>query len=146
MSRGQGISLEEDRAVGLGPVRDLHKLLEAIQVMPKGSVLYLEGTGMAHDIVGFLASHLSAVRRPVEPGTFWPRPKMYHLPITRSNLEQLRELADRHAEHEICDHLVVYRGDQVLLAAYDAGFGPVYVSCDLPSETIEDLRSRLGTG
>jgi hypothetical protein len=145
VGRAQGLALDEERALDLGRVRDLYALLAAVEVLPEGSVLYVEGT-RAPDIAAFLASHLSAERQLIRRGTVWPRPKIFHLPITPSNLQQFRELADRHAEPEICDHLVVYRGDQVYLAAYDAGFGHVYVSRDLPPETIENLRDRLGTG
>jgi hypothetical protein len=144
---GQGISLEEEQAINLGLIRDLYALLAAIdEVIPEGAVLYLEGTSIVPDIRAFLEAHPTEESEPVGRGTSWPRPKTYHLPLTGSNLSQLRELAERHAEPEICDHLVVYRGDQVLLSAYDAGSSHVYVSRDLPAETVEGLRRRLAVG
>lgn len=141
---GAGISLDEERAVDLGLVRDLYALLAAIdEAMPEGAVLYLEGTSIVPEIRGFLEAHSAEETQPVVRGTLWPRPKSYHLPLS-GNLRQFGELAERYAAPEICDHLVVYRGDQVLLFAHDAGSGHVYVSRDLPSETVEGLRRRLG--
>lgn len=142
---GEAISLGGERAINLGLIRDLYALLVAIdEVMPAGAVLYLEGTSIVPNIQAFLETHQAQESQLVVRGTLWPRPKTYHLPLTGSNLSQLRELAERHAEPEICDHLVVYRGDEVLVSAYDAGSSHVYVSRDLPPETVEGLRRRLG--
>jgi len=113
--------------------------------MPTEAVLYLEGTNMAPDVRAFLDARRAEEIRPVMRGTIWPRPAKYHMPLVGSNLAVLRELAERHAEPEVCDHLVVYRGDQVLLQAHDAGASHVYVSDDLPEAVVHALRSRLGS-
>jgi hypothetical protein len=138
---GEGISLEQERAIDLGLVRDLYALLAAIdELMPEGAVLYVEGTNIAPDVARLLEAHPAEESRPVVRGTIWPRPRAYHLPIAGSNVGRLRSLAESHAEPEICDHLVVYSGDRVLLSAYDAGSSHAYVSADLPPETVERLR------
>ncbi|MGH2573736.1 MAG: hypothetical protein ACRDGU_09730 [Actinomycetota bacterium] len=141
---GEGISLEEERAIDLGLVRDLYALLAAIEELQEEAVLYLEGTSIVSDIRAFLEAQGAEESQPVGRGTSWPRPKIYHLPLTRSNLRQLRELAEGHAEPEICDHLVVYSGNQILLSAYDAGSSHVYVSRDLSPAMVERIRRRLG--
>lgn len=142
---GDGLSLKEERAINLGLIRDLSGLLAAISaVMPEGAVLYLEGTSIAPEIRAFLEAHRAEESQRVVLGTSWPRPKTYHLPLTRSNLSQFRELAKKHSEPEICDHVVVYLGDEVLWYAYDAGSSYVYVSRDLPPGTVEGLRRSLG--
>jgi hypothetical protein len=141
----KGIPLQVERPISLGPIRDLYALLATIDdVMPAESVLYLEGTSIVPEIRAFLQSHGAEKTQSVARGTLWPRPRSYHLPLSGSNLSQLRQLAARHAEPEICDHLVVYQADQVLLSAYDAGSSHVYVSRDLLPETVEALRRRLG--
>jgi hypothetical protein len=142
---GEGIPLQEERGINLGLIRDLYALLAVIdEEMPEGAVLYLEGTSIDPEIGAFLEAHRAQESHLVVRGTLWPQPRSYHLPLSGSNLSQLRELAERHAEREICDHLVVYRGDQVLLSGYDAGSSHVYVSRDFPPETVEGLRRRLG--
>ena len=46
-----------------------------------------------------------------------------------------------HAAPEICSHLVVYRDEEVLLTAYGAGYGSVYVSKRLSQGQLEQLRT-----
>ena len=118
----RGDPLQEEWGINLGLIRDLYALLAVIdEEMPEGAVLYLEGTSIDPEIGAFLEAHRAQESHPVVRGTLWPQPRSYHLPLSSSNLSQLRELAERHAEREICDHLVVYRGDQVLLSGMTRG-------------------------
>jgi hypothetical protein len=102
--------------------------------MPADSVLYLEGTSIAPAVKAYLEERPAPARRRIWRGTLWPRPAVFHLPV--SHVQGLRALAERHAEPEICDHLAVYHDDRLLLTAYDAGFGEVYLARSLPEETI----------
>ena len=135
------LSLDEKDAVDIGYVGDLHRLLAAIEAtMPEEAVLYVEGTSISDDIKAFLDANRANEAREVERGTAWPRPATYHLPATRKNLTELRELAEQHAGPEVCNHLVVYHDDRVLVAAYDAGEDNVYVHRDLRDEILTRLR------
>lgn len=69
---------------------------------------------------------------------------MFHLPLIGDNLADLRNLAEKHAEPEVADHLVVYRGDDVLMWAHDAGSGYVDVARDLSQSTLAAFRAALG--
>jgi hypothetical protein len=147
LAPGEGISLREEDAINLGHVGDLYALLRALEeAMPEDAVLYVEGTSTASEIEEFLRANAIEPVTQVTRGTVWPRPRSFHIPTRRPLLRSLRELADRHAEPEICAHLVVYRDDQVLLSAYDAGSETVWVRRDLPEETINRLRGVLGSG
>ncbi|MBA2372396.1 MAG: hypothetical protein H0V71_12235 [Chloroflexi bacterium] len=131
--------------VVVGYVSDLYELLHAIdETMPTNSILYLEGTSIVQEVKDFLSAHQAAESREVEPNTRWPRPHTFHLPLEGTNLTELRQIADRYAEPEICDHLVVYRGDAVLLWAHDAGYGYVSVSRSLPDEITTPFQDVLG--
>ena len=48
------------------------------------------------------------------------------------------------ASPEVAFHLAVYRGEDVLLWADDAGDGTILVAKSLPPETVERFRSALG--
>jgi hypothetical protein len=78
------------------------------------------------------------------PGTLYPKPDAYHLPLRDPNLADLRSIAERYAEPEVADHLAVYRGNELLLTAYDAGKDDVYVARSLSRETLETLQRALG--
>ena len=80
--------------------------------------------------------------RSARPGCFIRR--IIHFSLAARGLAELRELAEHHAEPEVADHLVVYRGSRVLLWAHDAGSGYVEVSDSLPEETIQRFREALG--
>jgi hypothetical protein len=114
------------------------------ELIPQHTFLHVEATA-APDIRAFLEAHDAGPVTAVARGTWWPREQTYLLPLTKADLEAFRELAERHAEPEICTHLVVYREEQVLLTAYDAFDGDVFVTDDLPADTIDALRRRLLT-
>ncbi len=139
------LTLNDADALEIGYVRDLYRLLRAIdEAMPKDAVLYLEGTDFAPDVASFLESRPAQDRREIKAHTLWPKPKVFHIPLTGDNLAQLRNLAEKHAGPEVADHLVVYRGENVLLWAHDAGYGYVRVARDLSQSIVEALRNALG--
>lgn len=145
MDGKEPLSLSDDDALVVGYVKDFYELLRAIdEVMPKDAVLYLEGTSIVPEVAAFLDTRQPVDRPRIEPNTLWPKPRFYHLPLAGTNLSDLRALAERYAEPEVADHLVVYRDLDVLLWAHDAGDGYVALSRSLPDETIERFRDSLG--
>lgn len=135
----------EGESVSIGYVSDPYELLRAIdETMPKDATLYVEGTSIVREIKDFLVSRQTESPREIESGTTWPKPKTFHLPLEGTNLAELRALADHQAGPEVCDTLVVYRDDEVLLWAHDAGYGYVDVAPSVPAETTERLRVALG--
>jgi hypothetical protein len=142
----QPLTLAETDAVDLGYVSDLYALLRAIdEAMPQDAVLCIEGTAVAPEVASFLEARQTGHPPPaIAPNTSWPEPRFFHLPLIGSNLSDLRDLADRHAEPEIANHLVVYCGRNVLLWAHDAGAGHVSLSRHLPQATMDAFRSKLG--
>jgi hypothetical protein len=145
VSNSAPLILEEGDAREIGYVTDLKRLLQAIdETMPRDSVLYLEGTSIAPDVATFLESRSAKDQREVTPNTLWPKPKVFHVPLAGDNLAQLRNLADNHADPEVADHLVVYRRDDVLLWAHDAGYGYVRVARNLRESIVNALRNALG--
>ena len=114
------------------------------ETIPKGAILYMEGTSIATDIATFLAGRAVEGRMDIRRGTNWPRASTYHLPLKGDNIRMLGSLAgERHANPEICDHLVVYRDDRVLLEAYDVGSGDIRISDDLGPHGISRFQQAL---
>ena len=145
MSDGAPLILSDADALEVGYVTDLYALLRAIdEAMPKDAVLYVEATAIAPDVASFLGTRTAQDRRQITPNTLWPKPKVFHLPLTGKNLAEFRNLAEKHAEPEVADHLVVYRGEDVLLWAHDAGDGYVDVARGLSEPILEAFRDALG--
>jgi hypothetical protein len=142
-----GLRFANDESVSLGIVSDLYQLLRAIdETMPKDAVLYIEGTSVAPSIKEFLSSRPAPATRDVARSTISPVPDTFHLQLAGTNLTDLRSLAEGRAEPEIGDHIAVYRDDELLLFAPDAGGGEVLLAGSLPEETIESFRESLGMG
>jgi hypothetical protein len=138
--------LAQDDELPIGYVSDLYALLRAIdEAMPRDAVLCFEGTSFAPDVSSFLEARQPPDPPEIAPNTLGPKNRFFHLPLTGTNLSDLRLLAEHHAEPEIADHLVVYRDRDVLLWAGDAGAGYVSASRLLPSATVEAFRQTLGT-
>jgi hypothetical protein len=135
----------EAEVVSLGRVRHLDTLLEALDVgMPKEAVVYVEGTSFSEDV----CSALSALPQvPVEQrrtdlqGTLSPEPTCFHLRVDTGVLRVLRDLETRHALPEVCDHLAVYRGEEILALAHDACGTPLLVGLSLPASAVEKMRA-----
>lgn len=88
-------------------------------LLPAGSCLRLESISIADDVKALLTENPTEAVLRKKPDTIWPRSEVFHVPATECLLARLVNMADRHAEPEICDHLYVYRDDTVLLSWHD---------------------------
>ena len=135
----------------VGRVTELSLLLTAIErAMPRPAVIFIEGTRLSDEVKTYLEERSLPSGRDDLWGTLWPRPSGFHIPVTDENLIDLRQLVSRHARPEdpypfgeICDHVVVYCDDLVLLGAYDVG-SDVWLSRELPTATVELFREAAG--
>ena len=117
----------------VGYVSDFYALLRAVdEAMPKDSTLCLEGTSVAPEVVAFLERRQAPVRSAIAANTLWPKSQFFHLSLAGTDLSQLRQLAEHHAEPEIADHLVVYREGRVLLTFLNTGPGESTASWRFP--------------
>jgi hypothetical protein len=91
-----------------------------LDLLPKPAYLVLEGTSIAQDVRELLEAAAIPARRHVPVGTIWPRPSTYHVPVSAPFLAALADLAAKHAEPELCDHLHAYDDNRGLLQWYDA--------------------------
>jgi hypothetical protein len=147
VGRAPNVAVTSGTVVDLGQVRELDTLLEALEAgMPTDAIVYVEGVAFAYDVRAVLASLPQAPEAQCRAdlrGTLWPTPTTFHLPVSGGIFGALRELEKRHAAPEVCSHLAVYRGDEVLALAYDAASGALLVGCSLPDETLKRIRDVL---
>ncbi len=113
-------------------------------LMPIGSMLYLENTDFAED-VELLMNRLSIkARRKIEPGTEWPVPKWFHIPVTRSNMMQLTDISRQRPISDVADHLVGYLETIVVFEWYDLLETPIHVTGALERVKVHRFASSLG--
>ena len=140
----QPLDLRDRDAIDLGYGIDFHTLLRAIDdAMPKDAILALKGDAMAPAVAAFLREHEAADPRELVANASG-KVVVHHLPLANDNLVRLRVLAEDCASPEVAFHLAIYRDDEVLLWAHDAGDGSLLVAKSLPPETVERFRSALG--
>jgi len=112
---------------------------------PSATTLFVEGDPDA-DVREFL----DAVAEPgpylAVPGTIWPKPRRHRVPISASVLATLAQIAERHAEPEICYHLHAYARERAVLVWYDAfsADAPAFVAPDVDSERVRAFAGALG--
>jgi hypothetical protein len=117
-------------------------LLPEIVVLPVN--LCFEGTSISPDVQSFFASHVATQIRLIPPGTIWPKPSVFHVRATKQFLDQLAELAGKHAEPEICDHFHAYDGNQGLIQWYDAFSGdPLLVDESVGEKKVQTFCRKL---
>jgi hypothetical protein len=139
------LDLREEDAIDVGYATSFHVLLRAIEAsMPDDAILYLEGEATAPAVAAFLREHAAAEPRELVANSTRST-AVFHLPLADGNLGRLRLLAEDFIASEVASHLVVYRGDEVLLWAHQAGSGSVQLARSLPPAASERFRSALGS-
>jgi len=126
-------------------VRDVSVFLRALsKLVPDDAILFLEGGG--HPPVLRTLLEENRFRPALRPalGTIWPRQPTFALPTTEAFLNKLAEVAEFCAVPEVCTHLHVYRGEEVLLEGYDAFTQPFYVSRLVSEEHLREFCAELG--
>lgn len=114
---------------------DLSELLRQLpNLAPGNSILCLEGVD-APDIETYLHERPATYENRTNQGLLKMRPKIFYMPITEENLQDLASLSEKHAEPEVCSHLRVYRNGRVILSWHDLPFDPFYVSNEI-DETV----------
>lgn len=128
-----------------GKVDSARSFKSLASTFPEATTLFLEGTP-SPDVDDFLRSAADPGPYLPDRGTTWPKGNLYRLRFDASTLTSLAELAERHAEPEILDHLHVFAGEVTLLDWHDAfdRASPMIVAATVPREHLQGLASELG--
>jgi xanthine/CO dehydrogenase XdhC/CoxF family maturation factor len=126
-------------------IRDGEKFFRSLHdLLPTPAYLVLEGTSIARDVQRLYQSAAIPPRRHVAVGTIFPRPTTVHVPASASFLAELADLAAKHAEPEICDHLHAYDDGRGLLQWYDAFDLPLLVDGSIEQDSVRRMCDALG--
>ena len=129
----------------ISKVPDFPTFLRNLPILvPTDSVLCLEGTP-DDDIEVFLSERPAIYPNQLNQGFLSMRPKLYYIPVTRENLQRLGDLAEHHAEPEICDHLRVYNKGRAILAWHDIMDDPIDIDNQIDESSVNAFSKELGT-
>lgn len=124
---------------------DCTKILRQIPTfIPAATAIFVEGTTIANDVTAFYRANLQEGEYLPAKGTIWPASSRFRCHFSLQFFTGLADLSERHAEPELCDHLLIYRGDVSLLTWYDAFSGPILLATELPESLINDFATVLG--
>lgn len=116
---------------------------ELAKLLPPKSTLCIQGTSIANDVKSYLDARRVKEITKVQLGTSWPRSAVYHIPCDEQTLSGLIELAEKHAEPEMFDHILVYKDQEVLFESYDAFDQRIYISKKVPEDKVSAFCSAV---
>ena len=123
---------------------DLYEFLRQLPtLMPSDSVLCLEGVE-ASDVEKYLHKRTATLENETDQGFLRMRPKVFYMPITEDNLQELAILAEGYAEPEVCDHLRVYRNGKIILSWHDLPSDPFYLASEIDEVALKKFCDGLG--
>ncbi|HAX61013.1 MAG TPA: hypothetical protein DCX95_00410 [Elusimicrobia bacterium] len=128
------------------PIKIFTEFLSALPIIiPNGSILYLEGGYPDKKLKEFFNKTQIANPVKIAIGTIWPVSGIdyYHIPLTDENIKELLELSKNHAEPEIAVHLLVYKGNKILIDWYDVFDDPFYLSEDIIEDKLKEFCNKL---
>ena len=128
----------------LSSPKDFSSFLRGLLVLFKDdAILYLEGGRPPEELKSFFDDHCLSEKTRIPHGTIWPRPKVFHLPITIENIDKLSELSDSCAEPQVAVHAHVYKNNKLLLQWYDAFADPMFISNEIKEHQINAFAEAL---
>ena len=142
-----GIRLDEPDPWRVSPTKDVERFLRALpSLVPDGSIAYFEDTAESH-----VAEYLRQVSIPGEAqlavGTLWPKPDIYHVPVTVDSMQALATFLEEHPAGVLfCSHCHAYRNGLVLVQWHDAFIDdPIYISRTIGPEVVSAFAQTLGS-
>lgn len=123
------------------------QLFEALRGwLPEGAILYFEGGYQRPQVEAFMVAH--AAREPMEvaPAAPWPPPRNFHVAVGPGVLAKLAQFSAENGGSPLSTHFHIYRGPQMLLAAYDVLAQEMWLPSRTPKARVAELAARLGVG
>ena len=118
--------------------------LALLDIMPADSVFCVETSNLVEEVREFLEANKMPNTTRVLLGSIWPKPDVFHIPFSEQNMRQMAEFAVNFAIPEICDHIHIYKNDEVLLEWFDVFSKPLYISKKFSEDSINDFCSKVG--
>ena len=115
-------------------------------LVPDATHLFLEGSPDP-DVAALLTAATAEMPYAAPAGTIWSWPRKNRRFSVRASAALFARLSDaalHHAEPEVCDHLHLYRGPEVLVQWFDAFLDPLLVSKAIERARVERFAAAVG--
>lgn len=111
------------------------------QVFGEGDTLYIEGTDLDPEVEAFYQGSAASSPAKMMRLSRHPKARAYHIPISKAPHKTLSQFATCKTFGQICDALMVYRGDQVLMDGSRIGERVALFSGEIPESKIKKIAS-----
>jgi len=111
---------------------------------PEATTFYVEGASIARDVRECYRIHREEGEYLPRAQTLVPRSDKFRCRFSANLMGALSALAERHAEPELHDHLVLYRHSEELLVWHDAFANSLLVSRTVPESVVSPFAADLG--
>ena len=118
--------------------------LALIELMPADSTFCVEGTSLARKVKSFFKKSRTPHTTRVWLGTSYPRPDVFHIAFNEQNMRQIADFTGIFSVPEICDHIYIYRDDNMLLEWTDAFSKSLYISKIIPEKYVKVFCEKFG--
>jgi hypothetical protein len=143
--RGDGIDLDTPSHWVIEGLKRPDPFFEHLpELLPLGSILYVEGTSIVPDVATFYSSHRARNAVAVVRDTIAPVPDTYHVSFSSDVADGMRQIAKRCPVAEMFDHIKGYRGETLLFTFHDAFGGWLRISDHIPQEAVARFCQALG--
>ena len=123
---------------------------ELTRHFPEATSLFIEGSSIAEDVTSLLSFHTQ--EGPYLPihgsnGALFGKSKIkyFRCGFSVTLLSDIEQLSEIHAEPEICDHLIVYVGDDPLLEFYDFPKNEIWIHAHISEDRVRSFATSIGT-
>jgi len=124
---------------------DSARFFEALwKHFPGATTFYAEGTSIARDVTNCYRQHAEEGKYLPAAQTLFPRSAKFRCRFSAEFASALSGLAQRHAERELLDHLVVYKGSEELIFWHDAFANVLLVDSSVPEHVVRAFAADLG--
>ncbi len=139
------ILLGKNNSWKISPPKNISQFLRIIgQLIPENSILYIEGGGLPpKEIRSYLEDKNIKDRIKIVGGTLVPRPHIYRIPATITNLNELASLFEMYPFPFGSIHLHIYKNNKILMMSYDAFLDSFLISSEIPEKKIKKFCDEL---
>ncbi len=132
----------------IDPPREFPVFLRSLPVLlDADSILYLEDSGTPPSIEEFLRDHGTTSKARIPGGTLFPKPNVFHVPMSVENLDGLASLLESTDTASIPTHVHVYDDSGLALQWYDACAGdPILIRSSVDVERVSAFCEAVGSG
>lgn len=124
---------------------DVSKFLMALpKFFSDATTVFIEGTSIADDVIKCLLSYSDGVEYDLISQSLTISSFRYRCIFSQSLFDELARLSTYHASPEICDHMLIYKDDKPVFIWYDAFWGNIEISPEVPMSTINQFALEFG--